>query len=123
MNRASEIVIRWLLDESHADQVFSEGLVEALYEGCEKGEGDALLSRDRLINQALETPKHPDLQAFIVAAVRLHFEMATLNRDAANLENLLQMCDAITNVPSNALGRRISVMKAVDSIRKLKTIP
>jgi len=123
MNMASEIVIRWLLEESGADSRFSDGLVDALYGGCADGEDDAPRTRDALLDQALATPKDPRLQEFIEAAVKIHLEIETLGRDARNLGRLVAMCDAIRQAPDNPLGRRISVMKAVEQIRALETDP
>ena len=120
MNPATEIAVRWHLDQQSSPADFAEDLIKTLYEGCAAGESDSLELRDRILATVQETPKDEPWDSIINIAIALHIEMEGVDRALHNLGQLEKIAAAVESVPGNALARRITVMKIKECIARLR---
>jgi hypothetical protein len=122
MNKASETAIKWVFDENGIQEAEYAPLIEAIYEGCHKGEAHAFQVRDHILDAALRTASAKDETAdqFIKACVNLHFEFEQHAKDVRNLETLGALRKIADNPPATPLGLRIGNQKALELIQKLR---
>nr|WP_250807278.1 hypothetical protein [Neorhizobium tomejilense] len=120
MTPASEIAVRWYFDQHEAEETFTEDLVNTLYEGCEKGEQDSVDLLDRILLTASDEAKDSQWEPILNIAITLHRELTGVNKAIHNLEQVSLISDAVTNMPSNPLAKRITIMKIKECIDKLK---
>lgn len=119
MNPASEIVVRWYLEEHGSTDDDIEDLISTLYEGCKAREADSLELRDRILATARETSHEDPWSAIIELALSLHEDVERANRDLNNLEQLRSISEAIDKMPEGPLARRITTMKIKECIERL----
>jgi deoxycytidylate deaminase len=120
MNPASEIAIRWLLEQQAAPEDFIDDLVQTLYEGCGKNEADSIEYRDRLLAAVRATEKEEPWGSIMELAIALHVEMEGVDKAIHNLGQLEKIAAAVESVPDNPLARRITSMKIKECIARLR---
>ncbi|MCV9964607.1 hypothetical protein OIU34_22205 [Pararhizobium sp. BT-229] len=110
MNKGSELIILWLMNQNGFDDEFTDAFLDALYTGCSKGEADAVAHRDTLVAQAM-TMDHGDMKDAIQAAFEFHKIKLELNRELAGVKAYRKIEDALADTPTSLLGKRIIKMK------------
>jgi hypothetical protein len=110
MNKGSELIIVWMMNHNGFDDEFTDAFLDALYEGCNKGEPDAITNRDTMVAQAM-TMDHGDMRDALQAAYDLHRLKLDLQRDEAIVTSYRKIEEALADNPASILGKRIVTMK------------
>ncbi|MCZ7860742.1 hypothetical protein O9X98_04930 [Agrobacterium salinitolerans] len=110
MNKGSELIIVWFMNQNGFPDEFTDAFLDALYTGCEKGEGDAISQRDNLVAQAMSMD-HGKMKDAIQAAFELHNLKIALKRDQAAIDAHRKIDEALADNPQSVLGKRIVAMK------------
>lgn len=120
MTPASEIAIRWYLDENGADEDFSNDLVRTLYEGCGKNEADSAALLDHLLKKAVDAAEGTRWEHVVRLACALHAATREADRVRSGLSRIAEIQEIVDGMREGDLAKRIARLRVAECVAKLR---